>query len=808
MIHSTGLPTSKKRLPGSRFKPIPTWVYVPTVVRFAVAALAFCILWLTQSANALEAGFAKADITPVLGTPLAGRLERWGRGSETIHDPLSARCVYLEDDEANIFLVSVDLYAVSPELRSRVLELAPQVTSPEHIVLAATHTHSGSGGMDAGIVRRVTNGRSSPRVLEETAQQIAACMHDAYDVRRRAAVGYATTDWIVPGALTGVNAQPSTISVLRVEDSDGTPIAIVVTAPLMPDNVGTDELLTLSSDFPGYLCDAIDNTLGAGGGGLFFNGASGDYVREDMPKETSWKAIETLGNAVGTLVLELSETIECVDRPLAVRSSTATVPRSLGDTWLPNEFSLAEFTLGSLTMTFVPFGISEKILERSGALEGAPIHHEIVGFANGFNGHVVSESAYAADTQAARLHYFGPRMAQKLAAEIQSLTEDKNNSITPDTDTDTDTDHRLTVTESDGFYLLDTANQPASSRGAALAGLIKSSYEQRIHKPSAAGELLPSSHTLAHVPWFVDASPVSLLHMAFEVRPAWARLDAAQQRQLSGYADGAGLPLEAMWLLQHEEALLGYAGNTPDVPTDDHSLMFAVHGDKAGAERLLAGIRIPWNHLEPPMIHRGVSESGLPFASLTPAYALGAIAGMNGAGIVVCAVPNSERGRPRIALPPFSMQLERALGVANSADSLLENLAANASMDGYDLFVADTAAEKAVIVRGAMEPESPSLTRGLTADRLIDTASTSSDRDDPRRSLVDFATSASGRIVSADELVSFIADLEPPQPQDAAVEKFVCIIFEPKAKRMRVRIEGDDAASDEFVTLTLEADAS
>ncbi len=799
MNHSTGLPFLKRRLPWSRLTLDLNPVFRSKPSLHLLAALVLGSAWVTAPAAALEAGFAKAEITPVLGTPLAGRLERWGRGSETIHDPQNVRCLYLEDGETSIFLVSADLYAVLPELRARVLELAPQVAPPEHVVIAATHTHSGPGGMDRRVVRRVYSGRSSPRVLEETAQQIAACMRDAYTAQRRAAIGHAAATWSPPEALTDVNAAPSTIRVLRVEDSDGVPIAIVVTASLMPDNVGMDELLTLSSDFPGYLCKSIDDTLGTEGGALFFNGASGDFVRGDMPASTSWAAIEALGHSLGERALEVSDAIECGELPVSVRSAVEPMPMSLGDAWLPHEVLITQYTVGDLTLTFVPFGISPDVFTSVPADQGAENRSEFIGYANGFAGHIVSEANYAGDTAAARLHYYGPTMAGALDARIQSLVGDAE----PDSVEEAPASGEP-VEEAEGFFVLTTTDRSPDLRGNALAGVARDSYERRIHEPAAAGTLLPGNDALAHVPWFVDASPVALLQLAFELRPAWAALDTNQRVALQRYADGAELPLEAAWLLQHEDAVLGYVGLAPDDSIADRSLMFAVHGDKAGAEGLLTGIRIPWVYPETPLIHRTVSSTGMSVISLTPAYAMGAIAGMNGAGVVVCAVRNGEGGPPRLASPPLAMQLERALGLAQNADSLMQELAATASLDGYDLFVADTGTETAAIVHGAAEPNSPSPLRGLIMDRLPQATPLASGRDAPRRLLVEFMKSAE-RIVSADELEAFATDLAAPNSPDAPTEQFVSILFEPKAKRIRARFEGNDAASEGYVQFALEA---
>ena len=76
------------------------------------------------AAWAMEAGAAKVEITPPLGTPLTGDARRLGRGALEVHDPLWARCLFLDDGETALFLVAADLCVINPDLRERVAALA------------------------------------------------------------------------------------------------------------------------------------------------------------------------------------------------------------------------------------------------------------------------------------------------------------------------------------------------------------------------------------------------------------------------------------------------------------------------------------------------------------------------------------------------------------------------------------------------------------------------------------------------------------------------------------------------------------
>ena len=116
-------------------------------MRFVAIASVVALILPYASAYALEAGAAKVEITPPVGTPMNGYGARMGRSSTGVHDPLWSRCLYLDDGETKVLLVNTDLCMINAELRARVLELAPEDVPPENIILTATHTHSAQGGM-------------------------------------------------------------------------------------------------------------------------------------------------------------------------------------------------------------------------------------------------------------------------------------------------------------------------------------------------------------------------------------------------------------------------------------------------------------------------------------------------------------------------------------------------------------------------------------------------------------------------------------------------------------------------------------
>ncbi|MEW6234522.1 MAG: neutral/alkaline non-lysosomal ceramidase N-terminal domain-containing protein [Candidatus Omnitrophota bacterium] len=95
------------------------------------------------NAKTLLAGAAKSNITPMLDVSLAGWMT--DRTASHIHDDLYARCLVLNNGEAEIAIAICDLLAIGREQADEAKRLIQKHTGilPERILIAATHTHTG-----------------------------------------------------------------------------------------------------------------------------------------------------------------------------------------------------------------------------------------------------------------------------------------------------------------------------------------------------------------------------------------------------------------------------------------------------------------------------------------------------------------------------------------------------------------------------------------------------------------------------------------------------------------------------------------
>ncbi len=90
-----------------------------------------------------RAGAAKANITPPLGTSLAGYMR--DRQAQNVHDELYARSLALDNGNTKLIFVICDLIALRDEDIEKAKYLITENTDlpPDHMMIAATHTHTG-----------------------------------------------------------------------------------------------------------------------------------------------------------------------------------------------------------------------------------------------------------------------------------------------------------------------------------------------------------------------------------------------------------------------------------------------------------------------------------------------------------------------------------------------------------------------------------------------------------------------------------------------------------------------------------------
>ncbi|MBI5799426.1 MAG: neutral/alkaline non-lysosomal ceramidase N-terminal domain-containing protein [Verrucomicrobia bacterium] len=130
----------------------------------AAAVAAALLPWICRGADDFRAGAARLDITPPIGTPMAGFYSM--RASLGVIDPLYANAIVVEQGGAKAAFVALDVAYTPRTLVVATRRLITEQTgiTGERVMISATHTHSGPTLTRDSMMDEITGGQTPPVV--------------------------------------------------------------------------------------------------------------------------------------------------------------------------------------------------------------------------------------------------------------------------------------------------------------------------------------------------------------------------------------------------------------------------------------------------------------------------------------------------------------------------------------------------------------------------------------------------------------------------------------------------------------------
>lgn len=236
---------------------------------------------------ALSVGFARVNITPPMGIPIAGYYKV--RLAERVLDDLEANALAISDGKETLLLVSVDiLELLSPYSDPIREEIARETGVPsDHILLCCTHTHTGPklNGDEAPALQRAYFGFLRSRLVDvcrfaladrtpaRMGYAVSRAPRIAFIRRYRMKDGSIRTNPGVrnPDVIAPVGQVNDRVAVVRF-DREGADSVALVHFGCHPDTIGG---CVISADWPGYARRTLEKTLDHVKC-VLFNGAQGD----------------------------------------------------------------------------------------------------------------------------------------------------------------------------------------------------------------------------------------------------------------------------------------------------------------------------------------------------------------------------------------------------------------------------------------------------------------------------------------------------------------------------------------------------
>jgi neutral ceramidase len=244
----------------------------------------------SASAQPLRAAAVKVEITPKSPQWLIGYQARQSNG---VHDGIYHRVLALDAGGSSFYLISSDICLFSPNFHDSVMQELQKRTGidPARVWWSVTHTHAapelGPPDMYKALLGRSDHEWDREYTAFATDVLIEA-VRRARDALAPARLAFATTSANaninrrardVDGKISlGLNPDGPVdrqVNLIRVQRSDGTPVALVVNYA-MHGTVMNGQNLKISGDAPGVVTAYLEEQLG--GTVLYVNGAAGNIA--------------------------------------------------------------------------------------------------------------------------------------------------------------------------------------------------------------------------------------------------------------------------------------------------------------------------------------------------------------------------------------------------------------------------------------------------------------------------------------------------------------------------------------------------
>ncbi len=454
---------------------------------------------------------------------------------------LEADALVLRAGAATVAFVSVDAAVVSAALRERVLaglEEASSSVGPEGLVLCATGRYTpAQQGLAGGVMEAALFGKYDEERCGVAAASTADVLLRAERGLQDARIVFGETELPeLHASRLGPDASlDSTLSVARVDTAEGAPIAYVFNYALYPP-VSLGAAPQPGRGAPGALALAL-RAAQADAAVLFQNGAAGDVTPdfgqgEELPGQLLAEAgLAALNGATPEREVSLT----------AVARTLPTPPTLLGPL-VSAEALLQEVYINGAVFVAIPAAPSAQsaLLLRVKAMAQGFDRAFVLSQANGNLGFLPATREYFAATPETRLAHFGPLMGKWLGEHC--LVSDDDVELWRD------------IPELSRF---EASFLAAVERGVLEQAAIRDRWEQAAPGLTALANL---ARSLAPIPEEYksllagisaeDAAILSKKVAATFVRMEFADFSEEDRVRLMGVAEGAGLPFDAILLLQ------------------------------------------------------------------------------------------------------------------------------------------------------------------------------------------------------------------------------------------------------------------
>jgi hypothetical protein len=323
---------------------------------FSSVAVTLIVFRPALAAEELRAGIAAVDITPPVPFRMSGYFNE--RLSTGVKDPLKAKAVVFQQGNESAAIVFCDLISVPLDLSTKARQRASDATGIPRQNIAITATHSHTGPLFSGALRKHFHERAVARVghdpyetldypailtdrivtavvdaksaLQPVQLEAGSAHEDRLSFNRRFFMKDGSVRFnpgpLNPDIVRAAGPIDPQVGIVWLKRPDAThPFAAIVSFALHLDTVGGTEY---SADYPKFVEDLLKQSFGPEFTLLFGAGTCGDINHIDVTTRDR-RTTEQIGRTLGETVAQTvgDKTISTIEEPsLAVRTATVHAP--------------------------------------------------------------------------------------------------------------------------------------------------------------------------------------------------------------------------------------------------------------------------------------------------------------------------------------------------------------------------------------------------------------------------------------------------------------------------------------------------
>jgi neutral/alkaline ceramidase-like enzyme len=416
---------------------------VSTIAKRAVGVSLFAILVVCLAVTAsgqgkLTAGVGRADITPPVGTPLAGYGARMGRGATGVHDATEARALVIANGAKKIVFLSVDHLGYDHGMVERIREIVSKAAgiAPDCVFVMSSHTHAG-GGAYLEIFPALA-GKYDPRMRafyeDRAAEAIIAANKNMKPARIAIGAGQAhgisrfRSSWPPDGPV-----DPE-VCVIRVDSAEtGKPLAVLMNFAAHPTVLGAKNF-EFSADFVGYARRALERMIGGDCLALFANGAQGTVAPRAWQGKDDWERAENVGTILAAeafkvvLMMSPADWVEIKTTRTAFQIKPQPPARFPAGVAFPPAYDteVSAISFGDRFAFVTIPGELSSILNFQVKERGRLLGFEktfLLGLTNDALGYIITEDEYRHQTYESTISLFGPGFGSFITSEAMLALE-------------------------------------------------------------------------------------------------------------------------------------------------------------------------------------------------------------------------------------------------------------------------------------------------------------------------------------------------------------------------------------------------